>query len=534
MYMNKMQGKYQWRHEDCQQTGRGTTQESAKDMASKGSSVKSKTGNLLAYKHLCSAVEGQPGISGVAVILSVTRQIVADSGLISDLKRDFINRCELVETVQSVPFDNSWFLSLPLDPDNSHRILIFLDSLKRPTKEKMDSICEILSDFTLEAEVEAEGAEADAILSKIDPKLHLESIINNSSDAILLIDGSNGRIIYVNPYCYKKLGYDKSKGIAGFPDEITELIHDKSILDKIAHVLRCNRRKTFKTELFGSDEQKFHVEVTLARSRRKDDKHTIICIAHDITELSRYQDEIIASESRYQSLSEHMRNSIEEERKVVSLEVHDVIGGALSGMLIELDHLKKVISDDHLPAINKISQHCLEALVSARNIATGMRPSVLDKFGVLPALEWLATSFTRNYGIPCFFTSNEDPTPDGAIQSSFLDDQEVGSYAERLTPTQATHVFRITQEALTNILKHSKATHVRISANSSADCFELRVFDDGIGMAPKIPKLPTTGLFGMKERARCANGTFSIKSSPGKGTVIIVKIAINNGECNEK
>jgi signal transduction histidine kinase len=147
-----------------------------------------------------------------------------------------------------------------------------------------------------------------------------------------------------------------------------------------------------------------------------------------------------------------------------------------------------------------------EAIENVRQIASELRPGILDDLGLAAAVEWLAERVQERHGIVC--TTVVDP------EDLLLD------------PDRSTTIFRILQESLANIVRHSGASKAEISLHQTEDRIILKVKDNGIGLDPETgkPKKGGLGLVGMRERARLFDGIFEVTSKPGLGTTITVQI----------
>jgi signal transduction histidine kinase len=140
-----------------------------------------------------------------------------------------------------------------------------------------------------------------------------------------------------------------------------------------------------------------------------------------------------------------------------------------------------------------------------------LHPTILDDFGLEAGLRWLCDGFGARTGIDVRLNSN---------------------FSGRLSEDNETHLFRIAQEALTNVARHSGATHVELHLDSKGDeiCFSIR--DDGRGLPLEPGERRGMGLIGMRARARSAGGDLTLRSQPGEGVVIEVKIPITANEAN--
>ena len=144
-------------------------------------------------------------------------------------------------------------------------------------------------------------------------------------------------------------------------------------------------------------------------------------------------------------------------------------------------------------------------VASARRISSDLRPLMLDDLGLVAACDWLAQNFRQRTGVPCELVIGEGE----------LD----------LPDPYATAVFRVLQESLTNATKHSEATQVEVTLERGDDEVVLTVSDNGLGFSPSQPRKPgSQGLTGLRERASLLNGTVTIDSAPGRGTVVEMRL----------
>lgn len=232
----------------------------------------------------------------------------------------------------------------------------------------------------------------------------------------------------------------------------------------------------------------------------------------NITQSKTQEEEIRRSRQQLAELAAHVENVKEQERARIERDLHDDIGGNLSAIKILLSQLCKRMPAD--PDLAEPSLY-LDALVdrtieSMYSLAADLRPGILDA-GLVAALEWLAQEFEEQSGIPCKLTSNVNDVT--------------------LDPQKTTALFRIAQEACTNIRKHSHATGVEMHFFDGCNELLLEIIDNGVGMSPAQRCNPKSfGLQGMTERAAALGGTFSIASQPGKGALISVRMPLPENE----
>ncbi|MEA5097732.1 MAG: histidine kinase [Burkholderiaceae bacterium] len=217
--------------------------------------------------------------------------------------------------------------------------------------------------------------------------------------------------------------------------------------------------------------------------------------------------EIKRSRTRLAELSAHIEHVKEQERTRMAREIHDDLGGNLTAIKMAL-----ALLTSRLPTSNKILSDkaaYVDLLVdrtieAAHRIASDLRPSILD-FGIVAALEWQTEEFEKQISIPCEFTSNT---------------KEI-----ELHPDQATAIFRIFQEALTNIAKHANARRVTVQLAKTRNNINLKIIDNGKGIAASERLKPQSfGIRGMIERANSLGGKLSITPTPGGGNTVTIRI----------
>jgi signal transduction histidine kinase len=215
------------------------------------------------------------------------------------------------------------------------------------------------------------------------------------------------------------------------------------------------------------------------------------------------------AEQALRRLSHDLVQAQEEERRVISRELHDEVGQMLTGLRMEIKHLRRIFGrprGEFETRLNELGGSLEHTVHAVRDIAMGLRPSMLDDLGLGPALEWQAREFARRHDIPV--------TVDIAARLDALND------AER------TAIYRIVQEALTNCARHARAKSVRISLRHEDDRLHLTVHDDGQGFVLDAQSSRGVGLVGMAERAREIGATLAIESMPGAGTSLRVELPL--------
>jgi signal transduction histidine kinase len=195
------------------------------------------------------------------------------------------------------------------------------------------------------------------------------------------------------------------------------------------------------------------------------------------------------------------------ERRRLARELHDETGQALTSVLLELRALEEAKDPAAVSeATTRLRHLIVETLHDVRNLAVELRPKALDDFGLVPALERLTETFAEQTAIPVEL-------------EALLGD-------ERLPPAIETALYRIVQEALTNVIKHSRASRVSVLLTRKQDTVAAVIEDDGIGFVPAQARDGGLGLIGMRERVGLLDGRLTIESSPESGTSLVAEVPI--------
>jgi signal transduction histidine kinase len=225
-----------------------------------------------------------------------------------------------------------------------------------------------------------------------------------------------------------------------------------------------------------------------------------------------------ASYNRLRTLTKQLELVREEESARIAREIHDELGQALTSAKLDLAWVAKHVAssqnektaDDVRARILDLMQTVETTIRSVRDIATALRPPILDDLGLGPAIDWLTRDFEKRTGIRSHCSIPTDPIPVG--------------------PEHATRLFRIVQEALTNVARHAQATSVYVRLTVSAGEIHVEVSDNGRGITEQeLTSNLSVGLMGMRERAEMGNGALTIDGTLGKGTTVTVQIPLMGG-----
>ena len=230
----------------------------------------------------------------------------------------------------------------------------------------------------------------------------------------------------------------------------------------------------------------------------------------NITQSKLEEIETKRSSEELAELSSHIQHVKEQERTRIAREVHDDLGGNLTAIKMALALVKRRVSSENktlIEKINYIDTLADRTIESVHRIAGDLRPSILD-FGIVAAIEWQSQEFEKQMGIPCRFSSIEEDI--------------------ELNADQATALFRVYQEALTNISKHAHATKVTVKLKRISNGITLDIGDNGRGMEQSDRLKPQSfGIRGMMERVSSLGGKLSITASPSTGSLISIQIPLN-------
>lgn len=251
--------------------------------------------------------------------------------------------------------------------------------------------------------------------------------------------------------------------------------------------------------------------INMRATPRELDQHRVQWegIMTNITASKLEQEEIIRSRAQLAELTAHVDTVKEKERTRISREIHDDLGGNLTAIKMALAMLTRKLPEDTTltEKADYVEQLVDRTIETVHRIAGDLRPSILD-FGLVAAIEWQAKEFEKQVGIPCTFES---------------DDTDLD-----LDLDQATALFRIFQEALTNIAKHAKATLVNVQLMHTNTYVRLEIIDNGIGITDSDhKKAKSFGIRGMVERSIALGGSLSISTAPKGGTVVAIKAPLS-------
>jgi len=218
--------------------------------------------------------------------------------------------------------------------------------------------------------------------------------------------------------------------------------------------------------------------------------------------------EIATARGELKELSARLVEAQENERRAISRELHDEVGQSLSALLVELGNLSASLSDaqtedlrGHVDVIKKLAENSVKVV---RNMALLLRPSMLDDFGLIPALEWQAREVSRRTGMRVNVAAE--------------------NVSDDLPEEHKTCIYRVVQEALHNCSRHAGSSVVRVSVRQEPDKLAISIQDDGKGFQPRHER--GLGLLGIEERVTHLGGSFRVESEPGHGAMLAIVLPL--------
>lgn len=420
-----------------------------------------------------------------------------------------------------IEFENKLlaFKKLPLQGDPETIILLFTDVTERFEREAQLHNTQVLLEKLVE--------ERTADLIRANDKLHLErerlsALVNSITDEIWLAD-TQGRFTLANPSALREFQIDLEAGIdvEAFtknlevlrPDGSPRPIKEAPSLLALGGKVVTNLEEIVRTPATGE----LRYRQVDASPVRDADGHIIgsVSVVRDITERKRVENDLAESEKRLRFLTSQLLSVQENERRRISLELHDELGQALTAVQLNLQQMEKELPAEAAATRENIKETrsiVEQASQQIRELSFFLRPSLLDDLGLLPTLRWHLNGFRQRTNLEIQF--------------------EVKGMEERLDQDTETALYRIIQETLNNIAKHAQAKKVMIGLHRTGEMIAGYIEDDGKGFDVNqrlsMDSFETgIGLIGMRERATLLGGSLTIKSGKGFGTRVSFEIPLH-------
>ncbi|MEI7026983.1 PAS domain-containing sensor histidine kinase [Paenibacillus sp. y28] len=340
-----------------------------------------------------------------------------------------------------------------------------------------------------------EGALDEAMRGKLQTSLKqlldLKFALDESS--IVAMTDQRGMIRYVNDKFCSISGYSREELLGSDHRIVNSGYHSKDTMRRLwrtiseGYVWRGDLKNKAKDGTY------YWVNTTIVPFLDEQGKpYQYLAIRNEVTELKRVEEEL------QQTMLRMMRIQ-EEERKRISRELHDGIGQSLFSLLIHMDRILTREQHEGVAALRGELSHVIEEV---RTISRELRPSVLDDLGIVPAIRSYLQAFTEHTGIRVQLDS---------------------TLRERLDIQVETTIYRIIQEAMTNIHRYAGVGEASVTISENGSRVHVLIDDEGAGFDSGL-RWKGVGLFSMEERARSVGGTFHLDSAPGQGTHLHVVI----------
>ncbi len=330
----------------------------------------------------------------------------------------------------------------------------------------------------------------------------------------------NGIYFSVNKKLELEQIYGNTFGLTGYSEK--ELLENVKKLDTLVFSEDMEQFKViqsiqdigttvqkYKIRIIGKDKNKRWVNIEF-RSFKINNQDYIKGIISEVQSNQDDENDLATTNEQLIQLANHLEQVREQERKEMAREIHDEIGHALTSLKLDINLLikKKYLREDALlTRLNDMMKQIEETIKTLQRISSQLRPSILDHFGLIAALEWQAKEFQRQTSIRCKYLFQEEEI--------------------ELEESKSIAVFRIFQEILTNIARHSQATRVDVFLTIENNILELKVSDNGIGIKKENLQSPySLGLIGMRERANLMKGKLYINTVLNVGTTVTLNVSI--------
>ena len=329
------------------------------------------------------------------------------------------------------------------------------------------------------------------------------SIFEFAPDSMIIVN-RKGEIHRVNSQVEKMFGY--------LPEELI----GKPVLELMPERFRKSH-KTFQesfmknphlremgggVELFAlrKDGREFPVDIILSPVKTEGE-NLVIAVIRDITRRKQDEDSLRDYAEQQKIISRRLLQVQEAERRQIALELHDEIGQTLTGLKLTLEMIAK--QNEESDSIRQAQNLVNDVMAKVRKLSLNLRPATLDHLGLFPALVWLIRNYTKQTNIEIDFNHT------GIEGRRFITELEIS-------------VYRVTQEALTNIARHARVSSAKVRVWLDGELLHLTIEDEGKGFNIKkvLSKTDSTGLAGMRERVLFLDGRFEIESEIEKGTKI--------------
>lgn len=339
-----------------------------------------------------------------------------------------------------------------------------------------------------------------------------QTVFEKAPLGIALINLRTGKYYDVNPKYAAIVNKSVEELLSINPSDIIHPDDLSSYQDDIERIVNQQLHDSkIVTKILRSDMSIIWIEMSIVLFETVGDLEVCyLCMIEDIMERKRLIENL-------RHLTTYLQDVREEERTRIGREIHDVLGGTLTVLKMDLDWLSKKINTEPMhERIMSLYQLTGEAIETARRVSVNLRPNVLDNLGLYGAIEWLIHEFEQRTNIRC------------SLESTISNLSCINKHHE-------TCIFRIIQETFINIIRHSKATRVDVGLFENEDGLAITIKDNGIGITESQMLNPGSfGIIGMNERMQQLGGRLEIYGSPSEGSVVTLRIPLTAIELSEE
>jgi PAS domain S-box-containing protein len=346
-------------------------------------------------------------------------------------------------------------------------------------------------------------------------KARMQGILDSAMDSIVIADADQNVVLF-NAAAEAMFGCPRDAAL-GMP--LTSFMPAPARARHADHVRGFGNDGTVSRRMGGiravtgrrlDDGREFPIEASISQLT-EDDRKFYTAILRDVTARAQAEAALRQSKEDLQQLSAAADLAREQEKNRIARELHDELGQSLTMLQMDVAWCREKMqaTEEHLAhRLERMATLLGVTVAATRRIASDLRPLLLDDLGLIPAVEWLVENFIQRTGIPC--------------------ELAISNPGMHVPEAHSTAVFRVIQEALTNIAKHAEARHVEVALDLLPTAITVSIRDDGKGFdRDDPPRAGSFGLIGLRERAYLLGGEASITSARGMGTVVEVVLPIS-------
>lgn len=379
----------------------------------------------------------------------------------------------------------------------------FKNKSKSELIEEIESLKKQVQDFE---RIEEERKQPEEALKESEERYR--NVVENAGEFIWQLD-TKGNFVFFNKYAEQVSG---QKSVDWQGKHYAPFVHpdDLARVNKITEDTLAGNITEYETRIFNIKGEIVDLEIQTLPIYVEGEVTGTLSFGRDITERKNTERKLRESRNQLRSLAERLQMIREEERATVAREIHDDLGQSLTALKMDITWMKQnpgMVEEKRSTKFDVMLDLINSIIQTVKRIATELRPGILDDLGLVPAIEWQAEEFRKRSGIQC------------NLQIS------VGEVI--IEEDISIAVFRIFQESLTNIARHSGATKIEVAIKKKDDLLQMEITDNGVGISEEqISSSRSLGLIGMNERVSVLKGKLTISRAAEGGTTVGVYIPL--------